>query len=358
MNPIKPTVGRVVYFIPAGSLIISDYTTGVCAALITAVHNENCVNLTVFDANGQHHARCSICHVSTLPEVPEGGVQKYDYWDWMPYQKGQAAKTEQLEAKLGDAHQKPSLAYCQQTGSLCNAEDLAIEQQIQAKGLNAPRITPKDIDSKILGADYHRFNGTTVTICCLYLANGFTVTGESACASPENFDEEIGRKIARENAREKIWQLEGYLLRQRLHDAEFQSTSPVCVPVIEDVAEACHEINRAYCQAIGDNSQPTWADAPKWQKSSAINGVKFHLENPNASPSASHDSWLAQKVAEGWIYGEIKDPEKKTHPCCVPYDDLPKEQKAKDYLFKQTVHSFMPFIFQEEPLNPHNTINS
>lgn len=96
----------------------------------------------------------------------------------------------------------------------------SIESEIQAKGLNAPRLTPADIDSKILGADYHRFNGTTVTICCLYLANGFTVTGESACASPENFDEEIGRKIARENAREKIWPLEGYLLRQRLHDAE------------------------------------------------------------------------------------------------------------------------------------------
>ena len=101
-----------------------------------------------------------------------------------------------------------------------DAEELAIEQQIQAKGLNAPRLTPADIDSKILGADYHRFNGTTVTICCLYLENGFTVTGESACASPENFDDEIGSNIARNNDREKIWQLEGYLLRQRLHDEE------------------------------------------------------------------------------------------------------------------------------------------
>ena len=356
MNPIIPTVGRVVYFTPSCiSGITPDFNTGVCAALVTAVHNYNCVNLSVLDANGQHHARCSVCHVSTVSA--DDDVKKYDTWDWMPYQKGQAAKTEQLEAKLGDAHQKPSLAYCQQTGSLCNAEDLAIEQQIQAKGLNAPRLTPKDIDAKILGADYQRFNGTTVTICCLYLENGFTVTGESACASPENFDAEIGKKIAYQNAREKIWQLEGYLLRQRLHNLEL-SSKPICVPTIEDVAEACHNINRAYCQAIGDDSQPTWADAPEWQKSSAINGVKFHLENPSASPSASHDSWLAQKVAEGWVYGEVKDAEKKTHPCCVSYDDLPKEQKAKDYLFKQTVHSFVPFIFQEEPLIPHNTINS
>lgn len=225
-NPIAPTVGRVVYFTPAStSPLIRDYKSGVCAALVTAVHNDNCVNLAVFDANGNQYARCSVCHVSTL--TADDDVKKYDTWDWMPYQKGQAAKTEQLEQKLvsssvGCASQvvKPSLAYCEQTGSLCNAEDLAIEQQIQAKGLNAPRLTPADIDSKILGADYHRFNGTTVTICCLYLANGFTVTGESACASPENFDEEIGRNIARNNAREKIWQLEGYLLRQRLHDAE------------------------------------------------------------------------------------------------------------------------------------------
>lgn len=227
MNPIIPTVGRVVYFTPSMNLsVIPDANSGVCAALITAVHNDNCVNLAVFDANGYSHSRCSVCHVSTLPEVPEGSVQKYDCWDWMPYQKGQAAKTEQLEAKLGDAHQKPSLAYCQQTGSLCNAEDLAIEQQIQAKGLNAPRLTPSDIDAKILGADYKRFNGSTLTVCCLYLENGFTVTGESACASLENFDEEIGKKIAYQNAREKVWQLEGYLLRQRLHDEEFSETTP------------------------------------------------------------------------------------------------------------------------------------
>lgn len=216
MNPITPTVGRVVYFTPAStSPLIRDYKSGVCAALVTAVHNDNCVNLAVFDANGQHYARCSVCHVSTL--TADDDVKKYDTWDWMPYQKGQAAKTEQLEAKLTSVGSATNVAA---SSSSYDDSEIDIEQQIQAKGLNAPRLTPADIDSKILGADYHRFNGTTVTICCLYLANGFTVTGESACASKENFDEEIGRKIARNNAREKIWQLEGYLLRQRLHDVE------------------------------------------------------------------------------------------------------------------------------------------
>ncbi len=91
-----------------------------------------------------------------------------------------------------------------------------IEAEIQAKGLNAPRLTPDLIDSVIVGEQYHVFEGTTLTVCCLHLRNGFTVTGESAAASPENFDAEIGRKIARQNARDKIWMLEGYLLRSIL----------------------------------------------------------------------------------------------------------------------------------------------
>lgn len=95
-----------------------------------------------------------------------------------------------------------------------------LEQEIQAKGLTAPRITPDHIDACIVNEQYHVFDGTTVTICLLTLPNGFTVTGESACASPENFDAEIGRKIARANAREKIWALEGYLLKQQLHESQ------------------------------------------------------------------------------------------------------------------------------------------
>jgi hypothetical protein len=94
-----------------------------------------------------------------------------------------------------------------------------IEQEIQDKGLNAPRLTPVCIDDAIADEKYHVFEGTTLTVCCLVLKNGFTVTGESAAASPENFDEEIGRKIARENARNKIWALEGYLLKQKLYQA-------------------------------------------------------------------------------------------------------------------------------------------
>ncbi|WP_417216567.1 Gp49 family protein [Alcanivorax sp.] len=97
--------------------------------------------------------------------------------------------------------------------------EAAVEKEIQDKGLNAPRLTPDLIDATIVGEDYHIFPGTTVTVCCLTLRNGFTVIGESACASPENFNPELGQKIARDNARNKIWQLEGYALRERLSAA-------------------------------------------------------------------------------------------------------------------------------------------
>ena len=94
-----------------------------------------------------------------------------------------------------------------------------IEAEIQAKGLNAPRLNPEMIDAVIVSEMYHVFPGTTLTVCALTLRNGFIVTGESAAASPENFDKEIGRKIARDNARNKIWALEGYLLREKLSAA-------------------------------------------------------------------------------------------------------------------------------------------
>lgn len=94
--------------------------------------------------------------------------------------------------------------------------DSQIEKEIKEKGLTAPRVTPEHLESVIVSEQYHVFAGTTFTACLLTLKNGYTVLGESACASPENFNAEIGRKIARENAKNKIWALEGYLLREKL----------------------------------------------------------------------------------------------------------------------------------------------
>ena len=102
-------------------------------------------------------------------------------------------------------------------------DDNTVECLIKLKNLNAPRITPEHLDSVISNAEYHQFPGTTTTVCLITLINGYTVLGESACASPENFDEELGRHIAYENAYNKIWSLEGYLLKQRLYEGSIPS---------------------------------------------------------------------------------------------------------------------------------------
>ena len=98
--------------------------------------------------------------------------------------------------------------------------DSNIEKEIQEKGLTAPRVTPNQLEKVIVSEQYHVFPNTTFTSCLLTLVNGYTVLGESACASPENFNADIGRKIARDNAKNKIWALEGYLLRDRLHNSK------------------------------------------------------------------------------------------------------------------------------------------
>lgn len=105
------------------------------------------------------------------------------------------------------------------------------------------------------------------------------------------------------------------------------------------VAQVAHDVNKAYCEAIGDMSQPTWEHAPQWQIDSAKEGVAFHRGHPDAGPSASHDSWMAKKLKDGWIYGAAKDAEKKEHPCMLPFENLPKEQQIKDHLFRAVVHA-------------------
>jgi hypothetical protein len=113
------------------------------------------------------------------------------------------------------------------------------------------------------------------------------------------------------------------------------------------IAAVCHEANRALCAGLGDYSQPTWPEAPEWQVQSAVTGVKFNLANPDAPASASHDSWLAEKERDGWKYGEVKDPEKKEHPCFVPYEALPEAQQAKDHLFKAVVAALASLVAKD-----------
>lgn len=111
--------------------------------------------------------------------------------------------------------------------------------------------------------------------------------------------------------------------------------------IIDMAARAAHEANRAYCVGIEDHSQLAWRDAPDWQRDSARKGVLAVFADPTMLPSAQHDSWLEEKRATGWAFGPVKNAEAKEHPCFVPYDDLPPEQKAKDAIFGAVVRGVL-----------------
>jgi len=107
---------------------------------------------------------------------------------------------------------------------------------------------------------------------------------------------------------------------------------------VEFIAKCCHEINRIYCVSIGDFTQPKWDDAPYWQRESAVKGVQYAINNPDATPEDQHNSWMEAKFDDGWVHGPVKDAERKEHPCLVPYHALPEQQKAKDKLFQTVVN--------------------
>jgi hypothetical protein len=113
---------------------------------------------------------------------------------------------------------------------------------------------------------------------------------------------------------------------------------------IVDIARTCHEANRALCASMGDHSQQPWDEAPQWQQDSAIIGVQVVVKNPAVTPEQLHQSWLDQKAADGWRYGEVKDADAKTHPCFVPYAQLPQTQQAKDAIFGAIVRSLLPLL--------------
>ena len=107
----------------------------------------------------------------------------------------------------------------------------------------------------------------------------------------------------------------------------------------EAIARVCHEANKAWCELHDDDSQMSWEGAPMWQRDSARKGVEFHLENPDAGPEASHNAWMKEKIENHWVYGKVKDEKKKTHPCIVPFGELPEFQQKKDILFRAIVHA-------------------
>lgn len=109
----------------------------------------------------------------------------------------------------------------------------------------------------------------------------------------------------------------------------------------ESIASICHEAVRRYCRETGDNTQKVWEDAPYRQKQSAIAGVMFVIQHPDASPSAAHENWLEQRTGNGWEYGPVKSEALRQHPCILPYDKLPEDQRTKDKLFQAVVKSLI-----------------
>lgn len=199
---------------------------------------------------------------------------------------------------------------------------------------NIHRITKERIDSLLARVhyDFQRVGNTTTTLCIALLDGKFMLgTGFSACVDPRLFDEHKGMELAKLDVDrmvpKRLWELEGYRLYSKITDEP------------EYIARLAHEVNRAYCVAIGDLAPPAWEDAPAWQRSSVRSGVELHLSG-EYGPEISHASWMTQKLSEGWKYGETKDPIEKTHPCLVPFDQLPKEQQAKDFLFRGVVNAF------------------
>ena len=107
------------------------------------------------------------------------------------------------------------------------------------------------------------------------------------------------------------------------------------------IAHVCHEANRAWCAEHEDSTQLPWESAPDWQRHSAVAGVTYLAENPTVGSSALHTNWMRDKLKDGWVYGPGKDAEAKTHPCLVPFAELPRVQQAKDHLFAAIVHALL-----------------
>jgi len=106
---------------------------------------------------------------------------------------------------------------------------------------------------------------------------------------------------------------------------------------LDQIGRICHEVNRAYCQSQGDDSLKPWDDCPQWQKDSTVLGVQKIMQSPEITPRDLHQAWWEHKIHSGWNYGAVKDEVLQTHPCMVPYDSLPENQRVKDYLFGAVV---------------------
>ena len=117
---------------------------------------------------------------------------------------------------------------------------------------------------------------------------------------------------------------------------------------IDALACIFHQVNKSICEAVGDYSQPEWDAAEQWQKDATLMSVQFALEHPDATPKDQHDQWLDAKLADGWVFGEEKNTELKTHPCLVDFNELPEHQRVKDSALQSLVNQLSPFLVAKQ----------
>lgn len=224
-----------------------------------------------------------------------------------------------------------------------NEPNMSLEQaQAKVGTLTFPKVTKESIEAKIVDTKYV-LDGT-LTLCILTMANGFRAIGKSAPASPENFDPEVGQRYAYEDAFRSLWPLEGYTLLNQIAGTrklldEIEKNDFFSDDEIEQAAQVGHEVTRAYNHARGDDSLLAWDDEADNIRASAIDGVRFLIANPTATPRDSHNNWMQFKIADGWRTGPIKDKVAKTHPALVPYGDLPEWQRVKDDIYMAAVRT-------------------
>lgn len=217
-----------------------------------------------------------------------------------------------------------------------------------AEASDAPRVTLPDLEANIVAENYINLGKAAealgqpategmhlTTLCVLTLRNGFTVSGQSACASPERYDEAIGNEFARREAVRNVWPLMGYALKEELYGV--QTNHSVRADPLENASRAAHEANRLIQAEFGEEVAPPWDEAPAYMKESTRSGVEQIVANPEITPEELHEAWSDDRRRAGWVYGTEKNVELKTHHCLVPYDQLPEFQKKKDAVFRETV---------------------
>jgi len=184
----------------------------------------------------------------------------------------------------------------------------------------------------------------TTTVSCK-LPNGFVITESASCVDPENYNREIGVDLCKKRIINKVWELEGYKLQCKLADNLDKQPTPAedrwDKSFIVLIAKECHRNNREYCKLIGDDSKVEWDEAPVWEQESVCQGVLDILESPDVTPEQMHQKWFDFLRRDGWAHGKKKSLSQKTHPCLVPFNELPAAHQVKDEIFINTVKKFL-----------------